>query len=42
MDINNKLKESHLTKLYDQLHGNYMFYINTNYHEFDTNLSLIY
>ena len=26
-------------KLYGQLHGNYMFKINTNYHELNTNYS---
>jgi hypothetical protein len=27
------------SRLYDELHGNYMFYLNTNYHELFINLS---
>ena len=29
------------SRLYDELHGNYMFYLNTNYHELNTNFSLM-
>ena len=29
------------SRLYDELHGNYMFYLNTNYHELTTNFSLM-